>query len=420
MFCGDINARIGKMLDFEVDIDTNLPARVPIDLTENSHGKQFVDFLKNSKLCVLNGRFNVNLDNFTSIGRGKSVVDYLFCPHSMLEMCSDFAVHTCKDMATRYDYAHLIGSRSKLPDHSLLKVNINILAISSPPIDLPRPDTDGQGNSTDVKYNVKNIPSDFFTSDEARDSLINLINAQELAIECQDTVNRYYNELLSSIFKEMDQYLPKIYGTGPKSKKRFKVKKPYWNEHLKNLWSDMCKKEKDFLNYRGTNHVKRFLRNLFTESSKIFHRALRKAERTYNKTTQNKIESICTDNPRQFWQYIKKLGPKYTPDIPQEVYDDDGNIITDIDSVLSKWKRDYENLYKSDQNLFDNDFYNNILQLLSNAENRMNDPLYTPNYELNKNITAQEVNFVVDKLKNNKSPGIDKIPNEVLKSITIT
>ena len=39
MFCGDVNARIGKMHDYEVDIDTSLPERIAIDLTENSHGQ---------------------------------------------------------------------------------------------------------------------------------------------------------------------------------------------------------------------------------------------------------------------------------------------------------------------------------------------------------------------------------------------
>ena len=417
MFCGDVNARIGKMHDYEVDIDTNLPERVPIDYTENSHGNQFINFLQDCKLCVLNGRFDANLDNFTSIGRGKSVVDYLFCPHNMIEMCSDFSVMTCKDMADRYGYAHLVGHRSKLPDHSLLKVKITIVNSASQQADIPRPNTDSP--SSEVKYNVKNIPNDFFSSAESRNCLIELINAQELAIECQDTVNRYYNDLISCIFQEMDRYLPKNYGCGPKSKKRFKIKKPYWNEHLKHLWTSMCHNEKEYLKYKGSNHVKRFLKNKFTESSKVFHRELRRAERDYNKITQNKIESICTENPKQFWSYIKKLGPKYMPDIPQEVYDNEGNVVTDLDSVLLKWKQEYEKLYKSDASLFDNDFYNQILQLLSNAENRMNDPLYIPNIELNKNITAAEVNFVIDKLKNNKSPGIDKIPNEVLKNVAV-
>ncbi len=87
-----------------------------------------------------------------------------------------------------------------------------------------------------------------------------------------------------------------------------------------------------------------------------------------------------------------------------------------IDSVLFKWKTDYENLYKTDDSQFDNNFYREILELLRNAENRMNDPLYIPNATLNKNIGADEVDFILNKLKNNKAPGIDKIPNEVLKS----
>ena len=110
------------------------------------------------------------------------------------------------------------------------------------------------------------------------------------------------------------------------------------------------------------------------------------------------------------------MGPRYTPDIPQEVYDDDCNIRTDIDFVLNKWKTEYEKLYKSDVTQFDNDFYKQILELLRNAENRMSDPLYTSNITLNKNISVQEINSVVDKLKNNKSPGIDKITNAVLKN----
>ncbi len=88
----------------------------------------------------------------------------------------------------------------------------------------------------------------------------------------------------------------------------------------------------------------------------------------------------------------------------------------ELKSVLNKWKSEYENLYKSDLTQFDNDFYSQILALLRNAENRKNDPLYVPNSTLNKNISADEVDFVVNKLKRNNGPRIDKIPNEVLKS----
>ncbi len=294
----------------------------------------------------------------------------------MLEYCTDFEVSLCSDLANKHNFVSLIGHRSKLPDHSLLKITLNI-ARNDPqhPTNLPqtdiRNDRDTTTSTPDVKYNVRNVPNDFFSSQESRDELLNLINEQEIAVENQNNVNRYYSELVSCIFKEMDKYLPKIYGYGSKSTKQFKVKKPYWNNHLKQLWLTMCENEKIFLAYRGPNHIKQRLRKYFNDSSTIFNRELRKAERAYNKGLQNKIDNICTENPKQFWNYIKKLGPHYKPDIPQEVYDDDGNILSDLDSVLSKWKTEYENLYTTNSEQFDNNFYKQILDLLRTAENRM-------------------------------------------------
>ena len=217
----------------------------------------------------------------------------------------------------------------------------------------------------------------------------------------------------------MDKYLPKLYGTTKKTSKHFKMKKPFWNDYLKSLWQDMCIKEKEFLKYRGPNHIKKLFRKRFTDSSSIFHKELRKAERNHNKLVQENIDSICTDNPKQFWHYIKKLGPQFKSDIPQEVYDKDGNIITDIDAVLNKWKTEYEQLYKPANENFDETFYRESLDLLRTAENRMNDPLYAPNQNLNKNISADEINKVIDKLKNKKAPGLDNVPNEVLKSVAV-
>ena len=46
----------------------------------------------------------------------------------------------------------------------------------------------------------------------------------------------------------------------------------------------------------------------------------------------------------------------------------------------------------------------------------MIDPLYVPNTVLNRNISLDEINFVINHIKNNKAPGIDKIPNEVLRT----
>ena len=53
VLCGDFNARIGKNLDFISDVD-QVSKRICIDNVKNSHGSSFIEFLKESKLCVLN------------------------------------------------------------------------------------------------------------------------------------------------------------------------------------------------------------------------------------------------------------------------------------------------------------------------------------------------------------------------------
>ena len=424
LFGGDLNARIGSLCDCEPDIDIPLPNRKPVDTVHNSHGQSFLQFLKDCKMCVVNGRFDPTYDNFTYItNRGKSVVDYFFCAHKMLENCLDFRVVTCKDLANQYNLFPLIGNRSKLPDHSLIKMCLNI-ACTPPTANIPLepPILNESENNTSVnapKYNVKNIPNDFFASAEACVKLLDLIHEQELYNESQQRVDECYDNLINVIFNEMDKYLPKLYGHGKTSSKRFKVKKPYWNDYLKRLWCDMCDREKEFLKFKGSNRIKQHFRNRFTEASTVFNRELRRAERNYNKSVQDKIENICTENPTQFWNYIKKLGPQFNNNIPEEVYDEDGNIRTDLDEVLRKWKCDYEKLYKPTSENFDENFYREILELLRNVENRMNDPLYMPNSFLNKNFSTDEIDQVIDKLKNRKAPGIDNIPNEILKCAAI-
>ncbi len=409
-FCGDFNSRIGELLDHTPDIDLELPKRLCIDTVENNHGKSFIEFLNDNKLCTLNGRFDSSKDNYTYVSsHGSSVVNYIVCPHDNFGYSHDFEVITSKELATKHNLQGLIKTRSKLPDHSLLKVKIMI----SDSVVCKTPDNTSNVTNNDFRYNTTSIPPDFMNNYEARDKILKLIEMQELSRESQKTVDHCYDVLLKCIFEEMDKYLPKL---GSKSTKSLRVKKPYWNAELMTLWKEMCNNESEYLKYRGPHHVKKLLRSRFNNASKIFQRALRKAERDYNKMVQNRIESVCTSDPKKFWEYIKKLGPKGKNTIPQEVYDENGDLVTDFDSVLKTWKEEYEKLYKPTCESFDNNFYMHILELLRNAENRMSDPLYIDNPDLNGNITKQEVDLVINGLKNRKAVGIDKIPNEILKT----
>ncbi len=50
---GDVNSRIGSKQDFVQNID-NIFLRVVKDNTSNKHGEEFIDFLLESIMCILN------------------------------------------------------------------------------------------------------------------------------------------------------------------------------------------------------------------------------------------------------------------------------------------------------------------------------------------------------------------------------
>ncbi len=60
-------------------------------------------------------------------------------------------------------------------------------------------------------------------------------------------------------------------------------------------------------------------------------------------------------------------------------------------------------------------FYNDILRLKRFREDGMCQPVYVQNPELIGPLSVDELEYMINKLKKNKSVGIDQIPNEVLK-----
>ena len=53
----------------------------------NQHGHSFDE----AKFCTLNGRFDTNDDNYTSVSsKGNAVVDYICLPHDTFEQCLYF------------------------------------------------------------------------------------------------------------------------------------------------------------------------------------------------------------------------------------------------------------------------------------------------------------------------------------------
>ena len=62
LVCGDLNARTGDKLDYISDVDT-IPIRKSLETTYNKHGELLIEFMKDARICMLNGRFDETKNN---------------------------------------------------------------------------------------------------------------------------------------------------------------------------------------------------------------------------------------------------------------------------------------------------------------------------------------------------------------------
>ena len=123
----------------------------------------------------------------------------------------------------------------------------------------------------------------------------------------------------------MNENIPS-FDCSKKTRKHYKQFKPYGDENLERLWQKVRKKETEFFKFHGDRYTKNRLRLAFKTTRNTFDKQLRSAERTYKRSLSINVESVCTQNPKAFWAYIKHLGPKRTGTVPLEVYDEDQNI----------------------------------------------------------------------------------------------
>ncbi len=155
-----------------------------------------------------------------------------------------------------------------------------------------------------------------------------LITRLEHAQSSVETLDEVYSNLCCrSIFKELDsyiQYRDVRSGTG----KKLRMSKPYWNHELTDLWRSYHLKENEFLKYRGYRHGKETCFSDYKRAQETFDKRKRQIEREFYKSELLKIETICTENPKEFWKCIEKLGQKPNKGIPMKVRVRD-NIVTE-------------------------------------------------------------------------------------------
>uniref|UniRef100_A0A3B3H959 ribonuclease H n=1 Tax=Oryzias latipes TaxID=8090 RepID=A0A3B3H959_ORYLA len=403
--CGDLNSRIGCLKDF-VDED-DIPSRVVLDTVLNNHGHTFVEFLKDSKCCVLNGRVNPENDCFTSVSfKGKAVVDYIVTPHTGLNECVEFKVLTPLELikSNKSDLMNLIDDRSKLPDHSVLYLRFKTIETNF---------SNNMQAGLQNKKPIRKLPVHFLESEVCCESLCEIGLQLREGKQTQENLNHCYGWFCNVLFKELDKNRPK---QKYKSNKGIcKRNQPYWNNELQSLWEKLCLSEKKYLKCKEMV-LKRELLSVFKNCQSHFDKKLKLFKRRFRRGKALQLQLHLQNNKSQlFWREINKLGPKSRRPIPHEILTDSGESVFLTEQVLNKWESDYKNLFtcNSSSHLFDDQFFLNMCK----SKKLLEDNKISLNYsdKINQDITIEEVLKVIEKTKLHKAAGVDELSNEVLK-----
>ena len=74
----------------------------------------------------------------------------------------------------------------------------------------------------------------------------------------------------------------------------------------------------------------------FKTARKTFDKILRQEERKFTKERREKIQTLNTSNPKEFWNEIKKLGPGRKNTIIDNVVMDDGTYSNDPNVIRER------------------------------------------------------------------------------------
>ncbi|CAG2254736.1 unnamed protein product [Mytilus edulis] len=413
--CGDFNGRIGNLQDFDDKIDF-IPEKSSIDDVRNAFGNYFLDFIKDAKLCVLNGRSEKDSDNYTYVSKtGKSVVDYIAVPYADLNKYSKFKVQLISDILLLFDITP--AAKATIPDHSILSCSLSISDYTS---NYSENCNDSNVCSKRRKYNVCNVPNDIFANQRCTRAILSVIEQMENCLNVKNEIDKLYGNFVTVLHSEMDNHLPfKDVGGNVTKKRRKQIQKPYWNTELRELLTEVNRSEKDYLKYKGCKRTQDFLRSNFIEKRKQFDKRLRQCERTHQASIRDKIKNLNDSNPKEFWREIDKLGPqKHRPDI-DSVRMEDGSFSTDQETILKRWKSEYSKLFKLDNTLVNDTFIDNLSELTEQLEREFNSVTDEDDEILaaelfNENISIEETEEAMRLVKLGKAVGVDNLPNEIL------
>jgi exonuclease III len=387
--CGDLNARTTNISEIPLDVigtegdlenltnnngcenyQKEFPdhfniERVSQDMkTVNEYGKKLIEMCKACNMRILNGRSFQDkvVGKLTRVETtGCSVVDYLVCDAYVAEKITAFKV---EEKMPESDHCALV--------FSLHSTSYNVKSYS---IDIGE-------DSFKYKWNKDSIQG-MHTAFYKDQSLEDLALYKDSMGEMQN-VNMVADKWLSYFTGVIEQTCTKT-----KCKKRVNIRAPWVDDECIELRTQI----------RDTKVV-----NQNMELTRGYRKVKQRKKRAYRNKNLHVLNEACGKNSKLFWETLKSL-PSAKPD--SEILNKQ-KVCDQLQELANMPKMSYfDRVYEQQAEEFLNKYDRGELQ--STIDNTLELEI------LNHNISLQELENAVKKLKSGKSAGLDMIPAELVK-----
>ena len=385
---GDFNSRTGKRPDFVIvdqfisdEYDNGILynesmytlqcmlksnatlERDSADLTTNAYGLQLLEFCKSNELYILNGRLGQDSVKPSVTCKDRSTVDYFIASPKLLESLIDLSV---LDFSSLFSDAHCGVTLTIKTKHQLPSQNPTS-AKEDPKVKLWE-----QGKA---EIYLQNINLDVVTG--INENLEEISKRGDISeSDINDVVNKIETLFQDSCKRTFGYNKPK-----PKQKVSNKKQFTWFNLECKNA-RNLYHRSRRLYNKHKTEYYKQLLKTI----SKDYKRVMNKNKKRSDQTRIDNLRNLKSTNAKDYWRILNN-GKQKQPEAP------------------------LNDLYEHFKNVNNpNGMQENEDTPIIDVENS------TINEEINKPITENEIIKAVMLLKNNKSPGIDEIRNEHIKT----
>ena len=372
--CGDLNGRTAEADDFfEFDrfldsdsffsnTSSNIPPRSNKDRVLDYYGRYLLELCQSTGLLIANGRIfgDQNSGKYTFCShQGQSTVDYLLMNYCDFESLSHFDILDLNEFS----------------DHAPLTFNFHL---NEPNI---------QPQNFNSKTNVEISRKIIWDNAKVDDFKNSLANENDYIEKLTTDVS---NESIDDVVKNFSHFLhDKAFDIFGKTYSNNKINhnkrnnKKWFDDNCKNAKHEF-KRARNLFN-RDKNDQSRVI---FTRARTKYNRAKNKAQKCFKQEEGRRLNDMAKKDSRKFWKHIKKSYKK-----------------TNSPST----SLNVEQLHDHFKTLFGE-------QTEPNANTEPNRDM-NPNDEiLDFEFTESELRTAVFSQNNNKSPGIDNIPSEIIKA----